>query len=223
MHMVALAVLISCWFASNIVLLLLNKSLLSSYAFHFPVFLTACHMLCASLVCLLLRPLSLVPREPLRSRGQRNAVLALSAVFCCSVVAGNTSLRFLPVSFNQAVSSTDPAFTALFAFVLQGRCESRRVYRTLVPIVLGTAIASGVRLLAVPAAINAHLLCATSVRASLPRERLLLLHPRRRVTQPEERDAGRAAISGEARIVCCVAQINRVLLTPLLAARSCTR
>ena len=127
----SVALLVSLWFSANIALLLLNKALLSSYSFGYPVFLTACHMLCAYVVCLLLRPLSLVPREALRSSSQRLKVLALSAVFCTSVVAGNTSLRYLPVSFNQAVSSTDPAFTALFALLVQRKRESRRTYLTL--------------------------------------------------------------------------------------------
>jgi len=39
------------------------------------------------------------------------AVLAL--VFVISVVGGNISLRFIPVSFNQAIGSTTPFFTAM--------------------------------------------------------------------------------------------------------------
>ena len=90
--------------------------------------------------------LRLVPREPLASRAARRKVLALSFVFCVSVVANNISLRFIPVSFNQAISSTDPAFTAFFALALQRRRESRRTYATLIPIVAGTAMASGFEL-----------------------------------------------------------------------------
>jgi drug/metabolite transporter (DMT)-like permease len=45
----------------------------------------------------------------------------LSAVFCLTVVLGNVSLEFIPISFNQAIGATTPFFTAIFAFLLQGR------------------------------------------------------------------------------------------------------
>lgn len=97
------ATLVALWFACNIGILLLNKALLSSYDFGFPVFLTACHMAtCVVVSQVALRGLRLVPYEPLRSAAQRRAVSVLSLVFCASVVANNVSLRFIPVSFNQA-------------------------------------------------------------------------------------------------------------------------
>jgi len=43
------------------------------------------------------------------------AVLAL--VFVTSVVGGNISLRFIPVSFNQAIGATTPFFTAMVCFL----------------------------------------------------------------------------------------------------------
>ena len=45
-------------------------------------------------------------------------VAALAVVFCGSVVAGNASLKYIPVSFNQAVGASTPAFTALFCALL---------------------------------------------------------------------------------------------------------
>lgn len=38
----------------------------------------------------------------------------LAVVFCGSVVAGNASLKYIPVSVNQTIGSCTPAFTALF-------------------------------------------------------------------------------------------------------------
>jgi drug/metabolite transporter (DMT)-like permease len=103
--------------------------------------MAACTLLSAGAT----RGLALVPHQALSSARQRRKVAALSAVFCASVVAGNVSLRFIPVSFNQAISATDPAFTALFAALLQRRREARATYVALLPIVFGTALASGVR------------------------------------------------------------------------------
>jgi hypothetical protein len=166
---VRVTALIAVWFCCNIGVLLLNKALLSSYGFGYPVFLTALHVrlppvrralpcapdrpprpraqmaACTALSSAAVRGLRLVPYEPLRSARHTRRVALLSAVFCASVVAGNVSLRFIPVSFNQAVSATDPAFTALFAAALLRKREARATYLALVPIVAGTALASGVR------------------------------------------------------------------------------
>lgn len=55
----------------------------------------------------------------------------------------NTSLRYIPVSFNQAVGSTTPAFTAVLSIVMLHKYEQPAVYWSLVPVVLGICIASG--------------------------------------------------------------------------------
>ncbi|KAK8594863.1 hypothetical protein V6N13_015776 [Hibiscus sabdariffa] len=44
----------------------------------------------------------MVPMQAIRTRVQFLKISGLSLVFCVSVVLGNISLRFLPVSFNQA-------------------------------------------------------------------------------------------------------------------------
>eukprot|EP00270_Netrium_digitus_P001808 TRINITY_DN1200_c0_g1_i3.p1 TRINITY_DN1200_c0_g1~~TRINITY_DN1200_c0_g1_i3.p1 ORF type:complete len:235 (+),score=57.46 TRINITY_DN1200_c0_g1_i3:117-821(+) len=70
-------------------------------------------------------------------------ITALSAVFCFSVVSGNISLRYLPVSFNQAIGATTPFFTAFFAYIMTWRREAWLTYMALVPVVGGVVIASG--------------------------------------------------------------------------------
>lgn len=72
-------------------------------------------------------------------------ISALSFVFCISVVFGNISLRYLPVSFNQAVGATTPFFTAVFAYLMTLKREAWLTYVTLIPVVTGVIIASGVR------------------------------------------------------------------------------
>ena len=137
--------LVAAWYASNIGVLLLNKFLLSVYGFRYPVFLTACHMsacaLLSSAFFAATKPSS--PRRPL-SRGQAARVAVLGAVFCGSVVAGNVSLRYLPVSFNQAIGATTPFFTALIAYAIAARREAGATYAALVPVVAGVVIATGV-------------------------------------------------------------------------------
>nr|GMD47991.1 protein NRT1/ PTR FAMILY 5.6-like [Ipomoea batatas] len=136
--------LILLWYSSNIGVLLLNKFLLSNYGFAFPVFLTMCHMAaCAVLSYVSIVFLKVVPFQRIKSRSQFLRISTLSVVFCGSVVGGNISLRFLPVSFNQAVGATTPFFTALFAFLMTRKREAWVTYAALVPVVGGVVIASG--------------------------------------------------------------------------------
>lgn len=97
---------------------------------------------CASYSFIAIRWLEIVPFQQIHSRKQFFKILALSAIFCFSVVCGNTSLRYLPVSFNQAIGATTPFFTAIFAFVITCKKESAEVYLALVPVVLGIVLAS---------------------------------------------------------------------------------
>ncbi|XP_010922503.1 probable sugar phosphate/phosphate translocator At3g11320 [Elaeis guineensis] len=136
--------LVTAWYSSNIGVLLLNKYLLSNYGFKYPIFLTMCHMTACSLLSYVaIAWLKLVPMQTVRSRIQFLKIAALSLVFCGSVVSGNVSLRYLPVSFNQAVGATTPFFTAVFAYIMTVRREAWITYITLIPVVTGVIIASG--------------------------------------------------------------------------------
>eukprot|EP01018_Ginkgo_biloba_P035480 Gb_40123 [translate_table: standard] len=136
--------LVGAWYTSNIGVLLLNKYLLSNYGFRFPIFLTMCHMTaCALLSYVCIAWFKMVPMQAIRSRLQLMKIAALSAIFCASVVCGNISLRYLPVSFTQAVGATTPFFTAVFAYLMTTKREAWLTYATLVPVVTGVIIASG--------------------------------------------------------------------------------
>lgn len=137
--------LIVLWYSSNIGVLLLNKFLLSNYGFSFPIFLTMCHMsACAFLSYISIVFLKIAPFQRIKSRAQLFRIATLSVVFCGSVVGGNISLRYLPVSFNQAVGATTPFFTAIFAYFMTLKKEAWITYAALVPVVGGVVIASGV-------------------------------------------------------------------------------
>ncbi|KAK9077915.1 hypothetical protein SSX86_001972 [Deinandra increscens subsp. villosa] len=136
--------LVSAWYSSNIGVLLLNKYLLSNYGFKYPIFLTMCHMSsCAFLSYIAIAWMKMVPLQTIRSRLQLVKISGLSLIFCASVVSGNISLRFLPVSFNQAIGATTPFFTAVFAYLLTWKKETWLTYITLIPVVTGVVIASG--------------------------------------------------------------------------------
>ena len=95
------SLIVAAWFVTNIGLLLMNRALLSTYNFRHPVCLTMIHML----VCVALSSLAQLhprlPRQSLQSKKQGAKVAALAAVFAVSVVGGNLSLQYIPVSFNQ--------------------------------------------------------------------------------------------------------------------------
>ncbi|XP_075084139.1 putative sugar phosphate/phosphate translocator At5g05820 isoform X2 [Nicotiana tabacum] len=137
--------LVAAWYSSNIGVLLLNKYLLSNYGFKYPIFLTMCHMTTCSLFSYIaIALMKIVPMQTIRFRVQFMKISALSLVFCGSVVSGNISLRYLPVSFNQAIGATTPFFTAVFAYLMTLRRESWLTYATLLPVVAGVIIAAGV-------------------------------------------------------------------------------
>ncbi|KAF8115165.1 hypothetical protein N665_0029s0011 [Sinapis alba] len=136
--------IVASWYSSNIGVLLLNKYLLSNYGFKYPIFLTMCHMTACSLLSYVaIAWLKMVPMQTIRSKVQFFKISALSLVFCVSVVFGNISLRFLPVSFNQAIGATTPFFTAVFAYMMTLKREAWLTYFTLLPVVTGVVIASG--------------------------------------------------------------------------------
>ncbi|XP_043724163.1 probable sugar phosphate/phosphate translocator At1g12500 [Telopea speciosissima] len=137
------ALIIASWYTSNIGVLILNKYLLSFYGYRYPIFLTMLHMLsCAAYSSIAIHWLQLVPFQQILSRRQFLKIAALSAIFCFSVVCGNTSLRYIPVSFNQAIGATTPFFTAVFAFLITCKKESAQVYLALLPVVLGIVVSS---------------------------------------------------------------------------------
>ncbi|KAM6568265.1 hypothetical protein CsatB_016250 [Cannabis sativa] len=103
-----------------------------------------CHMsACAILSYFSIIFLKIVPFQMIKSRSQFLKIATLSVVFCASVVGGNISLRYLAVSFNQAVGATTPFFTALFAYFVTFKREAWLTYGALVPVVTGVVIASG--------------------------------------------------------------------------------
>ncbi|KAI3822172.1 hypothetical protein L1987_09756 [Smallanthus sonchifolius] len=137
------ALIIASWYFSNIGVLLLNKYLLSFHGYKYPIFLTMLHMISCTFYSLIaIRWFQIVPFQQISSRKQFLKILALSAIFCFSVVCGNTSLRYLPVSFNQAIGATTPFFTAIFAFLITCKKESAEVYLALMPVVFGIVLAS---------------------------------------------------------------------------------
>jgi drug/metabolite transporter (DMT)-like permease len=147
------------WYSSNIGLLLTNKCLLSVYEFHYPIFITTLHMGMCFLLSILVRMALVMNKnsndptgtsgnaieehQTIRDIHHLLKVALLSVVFVSSVVSGNVSLRYIPVSFNQAISATTPFFTAILSRLFLCKEETRETYLALIPVVVGIVIASG--------------------------------------------------------------------------------
>ena len=117
------AALIGGWYASNIGVLLLNKYLLTSTGFDNPVFLTACHMTACVVIGLLVSATGAMTVAPIKSRKQLTKVVVLAAIFCATIVLGNASLKYIPVSFNQAIGGSSPRVTITpLVCGFRGRC-----------------------------------------------------------------------------------------------------
>ncbi|KAG6436570.1 hypothetical protein SASPL_101471 [Salvia splendens] len=100
---------------------------------------------CALLSYIAIAWMRVVPMQTIRSRVQFMKISALSFIFCTSVVSGNISLKYLPVSFNQAIGATTPFFTAgersfhLFGFLM---CIGATAARALKSVVQGILLSS---------------------------------------------------------------------------------
>jgi drug/metabolite transporter (DMT)-like permease len=110
--------MICVWYCSNIGVLLLNKYLLSVWGFRYPIFLTMLHMLSCFILSIIVRCFgNSNNRQQIKSRKHMLKIAVLAIVFVISVVGGNISLKFIPVSFNQAIGATTPFFTAMVCFL----------------------------------------------------------------------------------------------------------
>lgn len=132
------------WYISNTSVLLLNKWFLSSTPFRQPILLTLCHMLACSFLGYTFSCIKITPIQPWKSRSQVTRVCSLSVLFCLTIVLGNLSLKYIPISFNQMLGASTPLFTAVFAAVLHGAQEAPLTYLALVPVTGGIILASHV-------------------------------------------------------------------------------
>ena len=67
------------------------------------MFLTLCHMLACTALSYGASLAKVFVLQQVQSRRQLGNVVVLAIFFCGSLVLGNASLRFLPVSFTQVI------------------------------------------------------------------------------------------------------------------------
>ncbi|XP_020266043.1 probable sugar phosphate/phosphate translocator At3g11320 [Asparagus officinalis] len=130
--------LVTSWYSSNIGVLLLNKYLLSSYGFKYPIFLTMCHMTACSLLSYAaIAWLRVVPMQAVRSRVQFLKIAGLGLVFC-----GRSSLLYLAlvrVATGVIIASGGEPSFHLFGFIM---CIGATAARALKSVLQGILLSS---------------------------------------------------------------------------------
>lgn len=91
----------------------------------YPIFLTMCHMLSCTFMGYAFSKFSSTPAKSVRGGVVLTKIAVLATVFCLSVVLGNASLRFIPVSFNQARASA--AIHTVHSVPVARPCSASRV------------------------------------------------------------------------------------------------
>ena len=133
----ATSISVLLWYSFTIVLINANKVLMSGGRFPLPVFLTFLHT-CASLFCCELMIIcGWRQRVNARDWKQSLRVFALSQTHALSIMFSVSSLQYIDVSFEQALSATTPAFTALLGYIVLRKAEKTRTLSTLIPVICG--------------------------------------------------------------------------------------
>lgn len=129
------------WYGTNIGIICINKSLLSHHDFKFPIFLTFLHMCSAMFWSEVMAKAGFLVKQNIVP-SQKKAILLLGTLFTVSVVSGNISFKYIEISFAQAIGATTPVFTAVQTALFLKRYEVSSTYLTLIPVVIGAAIAT---------------------------------------------------------------------------------
>ncbi|KAM2731896.1 hypothetical protein FF1_034525 [Malus domestica] len=149
---ISTAAIIASWYLSNIGVLILNKYLLSFYGFRHPIFFTMLHMIsCTAYSYVAIHLLEIVPHQHTFSSPQFFEILALSAIFCFSIVCGNTSLHYrerkMASSSLYIQICAFALFTSLLDIITQashGECGLPNKHTSTVPLfVFGDSIFDG--------------------------------------------------------------------------------
>lgn len=137
---------VALWYLLSFVGIILNKSLLSPgpHGDAVPLAVLALVQMLFTLVFAQLRQAwdRSFSIRPLRSARQIKHILLLGSLRFLVTVLGLISLSFVAASFTETIKASGPLFTVAAAWLLTGERTSLPVLLTLVPIVLGLAVAT---------------------------------------------------------------------------------
>ncbi|KAH9929031.1 TPT-domain-containing protein [Epithele typhae] len=130
---------LAAYFAFNLGLTLYNKGVL--VRFPFPYTLTAIHALFGAIGGAIFKRRRLY--TPARLDVKAHAVLvAFSVLFSVNIAVSNISLHMVTIPFHQVVRAATPVFTILLSTCIRGTPFNGSKLITLIPVMLGVALAT---------------------------------------------------------------------------------
>ena len=132
------------WLINNMGVTLLNKWAFAKVSFPYPWMLSCIHMICnwfGAHIYYALKPGEREKRRVLSGDGFKT-IVAFSCIFSANVAIGNASLRFVSVNFNQVARSLVPGVVMVASSFLLGKRHSSAEKWSLVPVMLGVAMAT---------------------------------------------------------------------------------
>ncbi|SAM03712.1 hypothetical protein [Absidia glauca] len=130
---------LGAYFVLNLSLTLYNKAILID--FRYPWSLTAIHTLCGSVGCYLLYALGVF--TPAKLNDNENMVMLMfSVLYTINIAISNVSLSLVSVAFHQVIRAMTPVFTVLISIAFLQKSYSRKIYLSLLPVVMGVGFAT---------------------------------------------------------------------------------
>mmetsp|Transcript_21947 Transcript_21947/g.67409 ORF Transcript_21947/g.67409 Transcript_21947/m.67409 type:complete len:385 (-) Transcript_21947:368-1522(-) len=129
------------WFVNNIAVSIVNKMAFSSVDFHYPNTLSAVHMLVNGIGANVAMHAMDMESKEVDSKGKK-ILVAFSVIFAANISVGNASINLVSLTFNQVMRSMVPAVLMLIAWAAQGKRFSAQKIKSVVPIILGVALAT---------------------------------------------------------------------------------
>ena len=122
----------------NIAFNVYSKYLFHHYQFNFPVLIMLFHQTGVVICLQALVVFGFVPRIPLADlRKVFLPCLVIGSLFGLNIIANNASLVYISLTLNQCVKATSPFFVMIFAYFLEKKTYSARLYFSSILTVLG--------------------------------------------------------------------------------------
>ncbi|KAK3113328.1 hypothetical protein LTR53_005908 [Teratosphaeriaceae sp. CCFEE 6253] len=130
---------LGAYFLLNLTLTVSNKAIMTNV--RFPWLLTTMHASATSLGCFALMGLGYLEVKRLTTR-ETLVLTAFSFLFTLNIAISNVSLAAVSVPFHQILRSTCPVATILIYKVVYARGYSTQTYLSMIPLILGVALAT---------------------------------------------------------------------------------
>lgn len=139
------ALVVAAYLTLNSALNLLNRWALGTADFHFPLFMTAMHMvfsvLCLSPIVRCSDHYKQKHHELLDSKSVWRGVAIVGVFNALQIALNNASLVYIELSMNQVIRAFIPVIVALFSVCIEYKVPDRRQAVALVGVCLGVAVA----------------------------------------------------------------------------------